>query len=183
MLNYSGNTTLTPPINQNDHIAGNANASVTLVEYGDYECPDCGAAYPIVKELRRRLGDQLRFVFRNFPLTQVHPYAFQAAETAEAAGAQGKFWQMHDFLFEHQQQEAYAQPRENAQAVGLDMQKFEQDMNNHTFAQKIEEDMRSGMESGVQGTPTFYINGEMYNGSYDLGSLLSVLQQAIGAAR
>ena len=183
MFNYSGNTKLAQPVNQNDHIAGGANAPVTLVEYGDYECPDCGAAYPMLKEVRRRLGDQLRFVFRNFPLTQIHPYAFQAAETAESAGAQGKFWQMHDYLFEHQQQEAYAHPREDAQAIGLDMQKFVQDMNNHTFAPKVEEDMRSGMESGVAGTPTFFINGQMYNGSYDVQTLLSALQQQISAAR
>lgn len=176
-------TTLTPSVNQNDHIAGNANAPVTLLEFGDYECPDCGAAYPIVKEVRRRMGDQLRFVFRNFPLTQMHPYAFQAAETAEAAGAQGKFWQMHDYLFENQQQEAYAHPLDDAQALGLNTQKFEQDMRNHTFAPKIEADMRSGDESGVQGTPTFFINGKQYDGSYDLQSLLSTLQQAVTAQR
>ncbi len=178
MPNDSGNTTLTQPVNQNDHTAGNSNAPVTLVEYGDYECPACGAAYPNVKEVRGKLGDQVRFVFRNFPLTQMHPYAFQAAETAESAGGQGKFWEMHDFLYEHQQEEAYAQPREDAEKVGLNMSKFEQDMNNHVYAQKIEEDMRSGMENGIPGTPTFFINGQMYNGSYDSQSLLSALQQA-----
>src|SRR5579884_3238418 len=134
---------LAVPVSARDHQEGPADAPVTLVEYGDYECPNCGQAFPIVQAIRRDMGDQLRFVFRNFPLTQIHPYAFQAAETAESAGAQGKFWQMHDFLFEHQQQEVYAHPLEDAQALGLNMQQFEQDMRNHTFASKIEADMRS----------------------------------------
>lgn len=183
MFNDSGDSRLTPPVNQHDHITGNPNAPVTLLEFGDYECPDCGRAYPIVREVRRRLGDQLRFVFRNFPLTQIHPYAFEAAETAESAGAQGKFWQMHDFLFEHQQEQAYAHPVQDAQAVGLNLSKFEQDMDNNVFAQKVEQDMRSGMESGVQGTPTFFINGEQYNGSYDFQTLMAVLEEAIRNAQ
>jgi protein-disulfide isomerase len=183
MLNMSGNTSLRPPVNPHDHIAGNPHAPVTLVEFGDYQCPYCGKAYPIVKEVQRRMGDRLCFVYRHFPLMQVHPYAFLAAETAEAAGAQGKFWPMHDFLFEHQQQGAYARPFDDARAIGLDMRRFEHDLNRHVFAHKVRQDIRSGMESGVQGTPTFFINGQMYNGSYDLRSLLSALEQGMSVAR
>lgn len=182
MMDYAGDTSLIPPVNQYDHIAGNPHAPVTLVEFGDYQCPYCGMAYPHVREVQRRMGDRLRFVYRHFPLVEVHPYAFLAAEMAEAAGAQGKFWQMHNFLYEHQQEGAYARPLDNARAIGLGIRRFEQDLSTHIFARKVRDDMRSGMESGVQGTPTFFINDRLYTGSYDVGSLLSALEQTMRVA-
>ena len=119
---------LTQPVSERDHVQGPPTAPVTLVEYGDYECPYCGAAYPIVKEVKRRLGDRLRFVFRNFPLGNMHPHAEHAAEAAEAAAAQGKFWEMHDELYEHQRALDDAQLEGYAGAVGLDVERFDREM-------------------------------------------------------
>lgn len=150
---------LAVPVGSRDHIQGPATAPVTLVEYGDYECPSCGAAYPIVKEVRRRLGVRLRFVFRNFPLTTVHPHAQHAAEAAEAAGAQGRFWEMHDALFEHQDALADDALIGYARALGLDMIQFTRDLREHRYVARVGEDVAGGLRSGVNGTPAFYING------------------------
>src|SRR5436305_12607697 len=128
MMQESGTARLTLPVSQHDHQQGPETAPVTLVEYGDYECPYCGEAYPIVKEIQRRLGDRLRFVFRNFPLTQSHPHAEHAAEAAEAAAVQGKFWQMHDSLLEHQRPRADAHLAHYAVALNLDRERFEREM-------------------------------------------------------
>jgi protein-disulfide isomerase len=178
MANYEDMAQLTPPVGPQDHIQGSETAKVTLVEYGDYECPYCGQAYPIVKELQRRMGDQLRFVFRNFPLSNMHPHAEHAAEAAEAANAQGKFWQMHDYLYEHQNELGDSHLAAYAGAVGLDVSRFTHEMREHLYASHVHEDFESGVRSGVNGTPTFYINGIRHNGSFDLDTLLQAVRNA-----
>jgi protein-disulfide isomerase len=170
---------LTVPVDvDRDHIQGPADASVTLLEYGDYECPYCGAAYPIVKEVQDRMGDQLRFVFRNFPITTSHPHAEQAAEAAEAAGSQGRFWEMHDTLYENQRRLGDDDLRSYAARLRLDLESFERDVAEHVHAPRVREDFMSGVRSGVNGTPTFYINGVRHDDSYELETLLAALEQA-----
>ena len=161
-----------------DHAQGPAAASVTLVEYGDYECPSCGAAYPIVKQLQSEFGDRLRFVFRNFPLTDVHPYALDAALAAEAAGPPGHFWQMHDLLFEHQQTLATADLESFAGQLGLEPGSVVRPAAER-FAGRVEQDFSEGVRSGVNGTPTFYINGARHDGHYDLDTLREALQATL----
>lgn len=168
---------LTPPLSDEDHTLGPENAPVELVEFGDYECPYCGAAQPAVREIRQQMGDRLRYGFRNFPLTQVHPFAEQAAEAAEAAGGQGKFWQMHDLLFQNQQALQLADLLGYAQQLGLDMNRFQRDLQEHTYLPRIRRDYESGVASGVPGTPTFFINGQMYQGPVDANSLLRAMSQ------
>jgi protein-disulfide isomerase len=177
MIDNQNDTQLTPPVSERDHMQGGKDACVTLVEYGDFECPSCGAAYPTVKKVQQRMGDRLRFVYRDYPLPQ-HPHAEPAAEVAEAAGVQGKFWQMHNYLFEHQKELDNTHLWEYAQAVGLDMDRFEGDMEQHTYRSRVEEDVESGDQSGVQGTPTFYINGVLYDGAYNPEALQSALEDA-----
>ena len=157
---------LTPPVSERDHANGPADAPVTLVEYGDYECPYCGMAYQVVKSAQRELGKQLRFVFRNFPLAEAHPHARNAAQAAEAAAAQGKFWEMHDMLFEHQEALEAEDIIGYAKSLGLDMVKFARDLQDATYAKRVRDDFRSGVKSGVNGTPTFFINGSRYEGSW-----------------
>ena len=179
MTNESETARLTVPVSQRDHQQGPEAAPVTLVEYGDYECPYCGEAYPIVKEIKLRLGNRLRFVFRNFPLTQSHPHAERAAESAEAAGAQGKFWQMHDYLFEHQQALDDAHLVHYAVALRLDEETFKREMTTHVHANRVREDFLSGVHSGVNGTPTFYINGVRHDASYELETFLDAIEAAM----
>jgi len=150
-------------------------ANIVLVEYGDYECPYCGAAYPVVKELQRRLAGQLRFAFRNFPLATAHPHAESAADAAETAGGQGVFWEMHDVLYEHQEALEHENLLEYASALGVDLRRFTRDMTEHVYAPRVREDFSSGVRSGVNGTPSFFINGVPYNGPYDLQSLFTAL--------
>ncbi|HEX9444362.1 MAG TPA: thioredoxin domain-containing protein [Candidatus Binatia bacterium] len=171
---------LTAPVTERDHIRGPANAPVTLVEYGDYECPYCGQAYYFVQELEETLGDALRFVFRNFPLTSIHPHAENAAEAAEAAGAQGRFWEMHDCLFEHQQALDDIYLVEYAEMIGLDVPRFSRELAEHVHAPRVRQDFLNGVRSGVNGTPTFFINGVRYDGSYDLDSWLSAIEEMAG---
>ena len=168
----------TPVAEDRDHVQGPPEAAVTLVEYGDYECPYCGAAYPIVKEVQARMGDRLRFVFRNFPITTSHPHAEQAAEAAEAAASQARFWEMHDLLYENQQALRDEDLRAHAGRLGLDIATFESELAEHVHAARVREDFMSGVRSGVNGTPTFYVNGVRHDGSYDLETLLGVLDQA-----
>jgi protein-disulfide isomerase len=172
---------LKPPVSERDHIEGDSQAPVTLVEYGDYECPHCGRAYPIVKEVQRRLGTRLRFVFRNFPLTQMHPHAEHAAEAAESAAAQGKFWAMHDALFENQHALDDANLLQLAEELGLDGQPFSTDMSEHHYAPRVREDVMSGIRSGVNGTPTFFVNGVRYDDSWDVDTLTAAVEEAAGA--
>ena len=169
---------LTPPVGERDHAHGPQTAPMTLVEYGDYECPYCGQAYPIVQEIQQRLGDRLRLVFRNFPLTQVHPHAQHAAEAAEAAGSQGKFWEMHDYLFEHQRALDDGHLAEYAATLGLDTTQFSQDMSEHAYVERVREDFLSGIRSGVNGTPTFFINGVRHDDAWDVETLLAALEDA-----
>ncbi|MDN5940955.1 MAG: DsbA family protein [Nitrospira sp.] len=172
---------LTVPVGERDHIQGPTEAPVTLVEYGDYECSYCGQAYFVVKELQRLLGNRLRFVFRNFPLTTVHPYAQRAAEAAEAAGAQGKFWEMHDHLFEHQQELDDKHQKKYAAQLGLDLSRFNRDMSEHRYAARIREDLLSGVRCGVNGTPTFCINGVRYDGAPDLDSMVAAIEESVAS--
>jgi protein-disulfide isomerase len=171
--------TLTVPVTEGrDHIDGPADAAVTLVEYGDYECPYCGAAYPIVKEVQQRMGQKLRFVFRNFPITTSHPHAEQAAETAEAAAVQDKFWEMHDVLYENQRRLDDPALHGYAEQVGLDVERFDKELAEHAHAGRVHDDFMSGVRSGVNGTPSFYINGVRHDDSYDVDTLLAALQRA-----
>ncbi len=175
MAGYTQGPTLTPPLGKEDHIWGSPNAPAKLVEYGDYQCPYCGDAFPIIKQVCQAMGDRLCFAFRNFPLADIHQYALQAAEAAEAAGAQGKFWQMHDMLFENQPNLNYGHLQAYARLIGLDLERFERELANHTYLPRIREDFNSGIRSGVQGTPTFFVNGVRYAGMYDPQSLMHIL--------
>jgi protein-disulfide isomerase len=170
---------LKPPVGPHDHVQGPAKAPVTLVEYGDYECPYCGEAYPVVKALQKRLGDQVRFVFRNFPLAQAHPHAEHAAEAAEAAGAQGKFWEMHDLLYENQDALEDEDMVRYARTLHLDVPRFVKEMETGAYLERVREDFRSGVKSGVNGTPTFFINGVRHDGPFDLASLLVAIEEAV----
>jgi protein-disulfide isomerase len=166
---------LTLPDPERDHIRGSAEGSINLLEYGDYECPFCAEAQPIVQEIQRQLGDDLLFAFRNFPLTNIHPHAEHAAEAAEAAGAQGNFWGMHDLLFENQGALADENLAAYAAKLGLDKTRLIREVVWKIYAQRIREDFKSGVRGGVNGTPTFFINGERYDGAFDLKHLLSAL--------
>ena len=169
---------LTVPVNiGTDHIRGSVNAPITLVEYGDYECPYTAMAYPIVKEIIRQFGDRIYFVFRNFPLNDIHPHAQAAAEAAEAAAAQDKFWEMHDYLFEHQRALDDSHLLQYAEKVGLDIERFKKDMSGHAYASLIKQSLKSGINSGVEGTPTFFVNGVRYEDSWDLKTLSETLQK------
>jgi protein-disulfide isomerase len=171
---------LAKPVKRNyDHIQGPINAPITIIEYGDFECPYTGKAYPIVKEIIRRLGDSIRFVFRNFPLNEIHPHPEQAAEAAEAAGSQEKFWQMHDYLFEHQEVLDDRHLLEYAKRVGLDIKRFENEISRHIYAPVINDSLRNGIKSGVEGTPTFFLNGVRYEDSWDLETLLETIRSTI----
>ena len=174
---------LAPPVNAADHIQGPATAPVTLVEYGDYECPFCGQAHPIVTALRRHFGDRLRFAFRHFPLTQMHPHAKSAAEAAEAAAAQDAFWPMHDMLYEHQS----ALDRNNlvryAATLNLDVDRFARELATGVYAPRVREHFMSGVRSGVNGTPTFFINGRRHDGPWDLESLATAIDRTARTAR
>jgi protein-disulfide isomerase len=165
------------PVNDLDHIQGPRTAPVNLVEYGDYECPYTGQAYPIVKEIQKRLGNDLLFVFRNFPLKEIHPHAQHAAEAAEAAAAQGKFWDMHDYLFEHQRALDDNHLLKYAATLGIDTDKFRKEMSVHIYASQIDKSLGEGIASGVEGTPTFFINGARHNGSWDLETLLAAIKK------
>ena len=150
-------TILKVPVTSGDHAQGSESAEVTLVEYGDYECPHCGRAYPIVQGIQKHFGKRLRFVFRNFPLSQVHPHAQKAAEVAEEAADQNKFWNMHDYLYEHQQALDDMHLEKYAKIVGLDLERFDEDMMTHVYVSRIREDFLSGIQNGVNGTSSFYI--------------------------
>jgi protein-disulfide isomerase len=170
---------LTQPVSKRDHVQGSANAPLTLVEYGDYQCPYCGAAYPVVKQLQEALGRRLRFVFRNFPLTEMHPYALIAAEAAEAAALQGKFWEMHDLIYENQESLEPGIFTSWAKQVRVDLKRMGEDIEQGAVTKVIKEDRQSGIRSGVNGTPTFFINGARYDGSPDYDSLLAALESEL----
>jgi protein-disulfide isomerase len=168
---------LKPPVNEKDHSQGTAESTIELVEYGDYQCPHCGAAYPIIKKLQEDFAPQICFVFRNFPLAEIHPFAVSAAIAAEAAGMQQKFWEMHDSIFENQSLLDNGGLQRMAAAIGLDMEIFESDLQLEVLQAKVEADFESGVRSGVNGTPSFFINGIKFDGgAQDLFHMFS--QQA-----
>jgi protein-disulfide isomerase len=166
------------PVSARDHIRGSAHAPITLVEYADYECPYCGMANPIVDQIREELGDKLRFVFRNFPLTEVHPHAEHAAEIAEAAGAHGKYWEMHDLLYQNQQALDDKDLAKYAHLVGLPATEVKRALEQQGYMEHLREDFLSGVRSGVNGTPTFFINGIRHDGSYDFETLMGAIADA-----
>jgi protein-disulfide isomerase len=176
-------STLALEVGDRDHTQGRADAPITLVEYGDYQCPHCGRAYPIIKAVQRHLGAALRFVYRNFPLGELHPHAEAAAEAAEAAGAQGKFWQMHDILFENQSALGSAALAGYAERLSVDMERWTQDMELRLYRQRVQDDILSGVRSDVQGTPTFFINGHRHDAAFDERTLLAALEDALHARR
>jgi protein-disulfide isomerase len=174
----SENTKLSLPVTESrDHIQGPITAPVTLVEYGDYECPYCAQAYLITKEIQERLGDKLCFVFRNFPITKIRPHAYETALAAEAAAAQGKFWEMYDYLFKHGQVVTEDNLRRSAANLGLNLTRFDRELLDRTYSRHVDEDIQSGKSSGVKSTPTFFINGDRYNGAWDLDTLLNALDE------
>jgi protein-disulfide isomerase len=170
---------LTPAVSARDHSQGPSAALVTLVEYGDYQCPACGAAYPVVKELQKTFPNDLRLIFRNFPLTRSHPYALAAAETAEAAALQGKFWEMHDLLFERQHLLETGVLATWAQEIGLNLEQFKSALVEGNIEERLKQDRMSAIRSGVNGTPSFFINGAKYDGAYDYDSMRTVIERAI----
>jgi protein-disulfide isomerase len=169
---------LVVPVNDRDHIAGSIDAPVLLVEYGDFECPHCGRASPVVEAARRSLGKELAFVYRHFPLADVHPHAALAAEASEAAGAQGRFWEMHHMLFDHQDALEERALLAYAHTLGLNVTRFASDLADGAHAKKVRDDLDGGVRSGVNGTPTFYINGGRFEDDWtDPGSFIAVLAQ------
>jgi protein-disulfide isomerase len=174
-------TQLTNPVSERDHSQGITTAPVTLVLYGDYECPYTRQASTVIRAIQPQVGAQLRFVFRNFPLIQIHPHALHAAEAAEAANVQGKFWEMYDYIFHHQHTLEDTDLLLFAKAVGLDTAKFTADMDEHRFLSRIEEDVESGIQSGVEGTPSIYLNGVQYQSSWEHDPLLAAITRASAA--
>lgn len=166
------------PVGERDHVQGGEDAPRTLVEYGDYECPHCGHAHPIVKRVQKHFGKKLRFVFRNFPLAEMHPHAESAAESAEFAGAQGKFWEMHDALFENQEQLGGALYLKLAQQLGLSPQDLRAAVEKREYLPRVKEDFTGGVRSGVNGTPTFFINGKRHDASFEYEDLVAAIEDA-----
>ena len=164
------------PTEGQDHCLGSPTARYSLVEYGDFECPHCAHVHPIVRELVRELGDDLCYVFRNFPLSDEHPHAVRAAEAAEAADLQGKYWLMHDRLFEHQSELSDELIHRLARELPLEMATYERDLRSGAPARRVAEDRESGLSAGVEETPTFFVNGRMHVGSYEFLPLLHALQ-------
>ena len=165
------------PVSARDHARGPENAPVTLLEYGDFQCPYCGSAYPVVEEVQRRFGDRLRFVFRHFPLTNVHPLAQAAAEASEWAAAQGKFWEMYDRLYQTQNDLSEAHLGRLAAGLGLDAASLARTLGEHLFFARVKEDFLGGIKSGVKGTPTFFLNDTRHPG--DAGTLAAAIEELL----
>jgi protein-disulfide isomerase len=176
--------TLRRPVSEHDHAAGSSDAPLTLVEYGDYQCPHCAAADPVVRAAQQELGQQLRFVFRNFPLTEMHPAAEPAAEFAEGAAVQGKFWAAHDAIFawsrlhgpESLGPEAFAAI---AKSLQLDAAQLEAEIESHRYLERIRDDFNGGVRSGVNGTPSFFINGQRHDGAFEFEDLVAAIDAAV----
>ena len=171
-------TLATPVLPDRDHLRGPASASVTLVEYGDYECPYCRVAHSVVNSVQTQMEDRLCFVFRHFPITTVHPHAQTAAEAAEAAGSQRMFWQMHGTLFAAEAPLTNGLLTAAAAAVGLNVPSFQEDLRRHVYLPRVREDFMTGVRSGVNGTPAFYINSVRYDGAWDLPNLTKAVSRA-----
>jgi protein-disulfide isomerase len=178
-----GGTLVEPVSPERDHIRGPVDAPVTLLEYGDYECPFCGAAYAVVEAVRTTMGQSLAFSYRHFPLTTVHPHAWSAAVAAEAAGVQGHFWGMHDLLFEDQRHLEIADLIARAKVLDLDVDEFAEALATNALADRVQADFMSGVRSGVPGTPTFFVNGIRYGGALDYEGLLDAVQTAGSSGR
>lgn len=172
-------TKLLIAVHPEDHLQGDPAAPCTLVEYGDYECPSCGLAYPMVKKLQRHFGKRLALVFRNFPLTQIHPWAEPAAEVAEFAARYDKFWQMHDQLFENQSRLSNALFLELAENLDLSPTELQAAVAGRIYREQVRQEVSGGIRSGVNGTPTFFINGQRHNGPHDFDTLSRVIQEVI----
>jgi protein-disulfide isomerase len=179
MNQLSNMNTLAVPVNTSDHMLGSQNANVTLVEYGDFECPSCGQAYHAVKILLKHFGERVRFVFRHYPLREIHPHAELAAEAAEAAGAQKKFWPMHDLLFENQHHLKPHALRGYAERLELDLERFDADLRDETYLQRIREHQESGRRSGVRATPAFFVNSAIQDVSFGMQALESAVESAL----
>jgi formate-nitrite transporter family protein len=164
------------PIQPDDHVQGAPDARYTLVEYGDYQCPNCGLLFVTLRDLHAELGEELRLAFRHYPLSGIHPRAQQAAEAAEAAGAQGRFWEMHDLLFQHQNTLKPKNLELYAQQLALDVKRFHEELKDRTYEARVREDFRRGVANGVYATPGLFINGVRYDGSMDRDSLLARLK-------
>jgi NhaA family Na+:H+ antiporter len=172
-------TRLAVPVHDTDHVRGPQSAAVTLVEYGEFECPHCGRTFHVINKLRDEFGDQLRFVFRHYPLDSEHPFSVRGSLAAEAAAAQDKFWAMHDRLFTHQHSLGYDDLRTHSEALGLDTDRLEIDVRRQSRLDRIEADFDSGVRSGVRGTPTFFVNGLKHNGSIDERGLRTAIEAAL----
>jgi protein-disulfide isomerase len=178
MSDERGNVRRARPVGESDHALGPESAPATLIEYGDYECPHCRRLHPIIRELMRRT-EGLRCVFRHFPLSQVHPHAVRAAEAAEAAAAQGRFWQMHDALFDNDQPLDDERLTRSAKRAGLDMERYAREMAEGVYAARVEEDFKSALyNDGVTGTPTIYLNGSLLSDNKSLEVLLEAVRGA-----
>jgi protein-disulfide isomerase len=179
MNQTASHPTLAVPVGPNEHSAGAQHANVILVEYGDFECPSCKVAAPTVKVLLQRYAGQLKLVYRHFPLEQAHPHALMAAEAAEAAGAQGKFWEMHDLLFDHQTHLKAKDLQQYAEQLDLDMARYHSEMNDHIYLQKIREDIAGGTRSHIRATPTFFLDNVVQDISFGLQSLHDAIAAAV----
>jgi protein-disulfide isomerase len=175
-------TELKVPIGPGDHIQGGEDAQCTLVEYGDYECPHCGAAYPIVQRLQKHFGHRLRFVYRNFPLSQMHPHAESAAETAEFAAGKGRFWEMHDLLFENQTQLGPGLYANLCEQLSLDAKELHEALSGKVYQAHVRSDFTGGVRSGVNGTPTFFIDGERYDDSFDYPTFVGAINAVLSGS-
>lgn len=178
-MNQHQGLELAVPVSASDHVLGPLRAPVTIVEYGDFECPNCKQAAPAVKLLVERFADRVRLVYRHFPLGEVHPHALLAAQAAEAAGAQGKFWPMHDLLFDNQRHLKLSQLRSYAERLVLDMARFDAEMDEAFYLQRIREHIDGGSRSGVRATPTFFINGMIQDVSFGLHPLVDGVEGAL----
>jgi protein-disulfide isomerase len=167
------------PVSSRDHIAGDENARITLVEYGDYQCPHCARAHPIVKRLQKHFGKDLRFVFRNFPLNEIHPFAESAAETAEFAAQFDRFWEMHDAIFENQENLGPELLLQLTQSLGLSESQLRQALAIHQYTEGVRQDLIGGARSGVNGTPSFFISGHRHDGSFEFDELSSAIQEKL----
>ena len=170
---------LAVPVTADDHVQGDADSKCTLVEYGDYQCPYCGEAETIVKQIQKRFGKDLRFVFRQFPLAEIHPHAEHAAEAAEFAAAEGKFWEMHGLLYQNQENLEDSALSGYASKLGLAAGKLCAALEAGTYRPRVRADFSGGVRSGVNGTPTFFLNGQRHDGPFDYDTLADAVQQEI----
>ncbi len=174
-----GTARLSAAVTERDHVRGRLDAPVVIVEYGDYECPDCGRAYWMIKRLLEEFGDKVAFVFRNFPIVESHPRAESVAEALEAASGQGYFWEMHDWFYEHQHQLEGLDLEEHAGTLGMDVELWKKHLRERSYRDRVREDVKTGRDSGVTGTPTLFINGARHDGAYEFGSLFDAVSKEL----